>query len=232
MVRHSIGIALVVALVCARPSAGPTRDYPVNSTLRGTGWTDTAHAIQSDGGGDYIHAVRGSSGVESHLQSGGGWELDVYYYTTPRKLAFNLPAPVPGSAVSGAPTGFIVAPGRLITKCPIAGENLLAMNPTVPIHSCALDGRFDYNGKTYLVRMDPARFPTSTLPRISCTGTNPANSAECRHWRIDTCAPEDIDGCSAGVLTLAQESTTTKGKTTVVKVADYLVTFEIDVHWP
>lgn len=78
------------------------------------------------------------------------------------------------------------------------------MNPTVPIYSCALDGRFDHNGKTYLVRMDEVRFPGSRHPRITCTGTNPTNSAECRHWRIDSCAPEDTDACTPGVLTLAQ----------------------------
>ena len=94
------------------------------------------------------------------------------------------------------------------------------------------DGRFDHAGKTYLVRMDPARFPGSSTPRISCTGTNPTNAAECLHWRIDTCAPGEVEPCSPGVLTLAEESSTSRGKTTVVKVADYLVRFEIDVHRP
>lgn len=228
-IRHALGIGSMVALVCASPSAGPTRDYPVTSTLVGDGAADTAHAIQSDGLGPYRHMVKGSSGVESHLQEGGAWELDVYYFTTARRLAFNLPAPIPGSAIGDAPSGYIVAPARLITKCPVAGENPLQMTPTVPVYSCALDGRFDYNGRTYLIRMDPARFPGSTQPRISCAGTNPSNANECVHWRIDTCAPDDLGACTPGVLTLAQESTS-KGKSTTVRVADYAVRFEFEIY--
>jgi hypothetical protein len=227
--RHPLAIALVLALAYVSTSAGPVRDYPVTSILWGNGPDDTAHAIQSDGTGPYAHTAKGSSGVESHLQEMGGWELDVYYFTSSRRLAFNLPVPVPGSAVGAAPSGFIVAPARLITKCPLPGENLLQMTPTVPVYSCALDGRFDHNGKTYLIRMDPARFPGSTQPRITCRATNPANSNECRQWRIDTCAPEEGDACTPGVLTLAQESAS-KGKSTVVRVADYLVRFEIDIY--
>ena len=59
-----------------------------------------------------------------------------------------------------------------------------------------------------------------------------SNPLECRMWRIDTCAPGDLDACSPGLLTLARESTATKGKTTVVKAADYLVRFEIDITRP
>lgn len=230
---HWIRVGLFVALSWAHPVAGPpSSDVPVTSLILGDGPADTAHAIQSDGAGAYVHSVRGTSGVESHIQAAGAWELDVYYFTTARRLAFNLPAPIAGSAAEDAPSGFIVAPGRLITKCPVPGENLLQMDPTVPIHSCALDGRFDYNGKTYLVRLDEARFPGSRNPRISCTAVSPTDATACRHWRIDACAPEDAGTCTPGVLTLAQEVRTSKGKTTVLKVADYLVRFEIDVHRP
>ena len=231
--RHVVWMALIAALLHARPSAAPpTRDVPVTSIVWGAGPADAAHTIQSDGSGPYVHAVQGSSGVESHIQSGGGWELDLYYYTTSRRLAFNLPAPIPGSSGGAAPTGFIVAPGRLITKCPVAGENLLAMDPAVPIHSCALDGRFDYNGQTYLVRFDEARFPGTRHPRVSCTGVNPGNTAECVRWHIDSCGPGETGACTPAVMSLAQEVRTSKGKVSVVRVADYAMQFEIDVLRP
>jgi len=231
--RHAILLGVLAATICARPSAAPpARDIPVRSIIADVGPDNVAYTIQSDGNGPYVHSVQGSNGVESHIQSSGGWELDLYYFTTSRRLAFNLPAPIEGSSNGSAPTGPMVVPGRLITKCPVAGENLLAMNPEVPIHSCALDGRFDYNGKTYLVRFDESRFPGSRHPRISCSGTNPQNPSECVWWRIDNCGPGETAACTPAIMSLAQEVRTSKGKTTVVKVADYPMRFLIDVTRP
>ena len=89
------------------------------------------------------------------MQNAGAWELDTYYFSSDRRLYFDLRNLVPGSGSVDAPTAIIVAPGRLITKCDATG-NLLEMNPVLPLFNCALHGRFAYNGRTYLVRMDAA----------------------------------------------------------------------------
>jgi hypothetical protein len=215
---------------------------PVISTFVGEGVTDTLHTIQGDGLGPFRNTVtKGSSGVQSIVQASGGWELDVYYFTSNRRLSFDLRNPVPDSTVAGAPSGIVVAPGRLITKCGSTTENFLQMNPALPLYNCSLHGRFDFNGRAMLVRMDEAAFPGTRNVKVSCTGVDPANPAQCQHWRIDTCRAQDAAGActqwgfqdgpvdlTANVMTLLEESST-KGKLTTRKVGDYYMQAEIYV---
>ena len=218
-------------------TAAPTRGVAVVSSFVGAGLGDP-QTIQSDGAGPYIHNVKGTSGVESHIQDSGAYELDVYYFTSPRRLYFDLRNMVPDTGTAGAPQNVVITPGRLITKCS-ATDNLLTMDPTQPLDSCALHGRFDYNGRTMLVRMDPAAFPGTKNVRVSCTGVDPTNAAQCHNWKLQSCSGVDAGGnCTqwgyaaetfdrtAHIMTLLEEKSS-KGKLTTVKVADYYMQFEI-----
>jgi hypothetical protein len=240
MRQHArIVLVLVGVVLAAAVTAGaPSRDLPVVSTLVGAGPLDLVHTVQGDGMGSYLHNVKGTSGVESHIQEAGAYELDVYYFTSNRRLYFDLRNVVPGSDTVTAPRGTMVVPGRLITKC-TATLNLLTMEPTIPLVNCALHGRFDYNGRVMLIRMDEAAFAGTKNPRITCTGTNPANSAQCQNWKIETCTGVDASGaCTqwgfghdtidirANVMSILEEKTS-KGKVTEQKVADYYMQFEI-----
>jgi hypothetical protein len=233
----------IFALVlCAHAiAAPPAKNLPVISTFIGEGPADVLRTIQSDGLGSYRHSAKASSGVESLVQGSGGWELDVYYFTTNRRLYFDLRNLVEGSGAPDAPVGTVVAPGRLITKCASTTENFLQMNPSYPLYNCSLHGRFDYNGRTLLVRMDEASFPGTRNVKVSCTGTDPANPAQCHHWRIDTCTAQDTAGLcaqwgfadgpadlTANVMKILEE-TTIKGKLTTREIGDYYMQFEIFV---
>ena len=228
-------LLLAVMLVGSSFAAAPDRDLPVVSTIVGGGRTDTLHTVQSDGVAQYTHTAKGTSGVESHIQASGGYELDVYYFTTTRRLYFDLRNPVPGSPALDV----VVAPGRLISKCDSTTDNYLRMNPGTPLYNCSMHGRFDYQGRTLLVRMDEATFPGTRNPQVTCTGVDPANTAQCHQWKIETCtaasgslctqwgfggaAPVDL---TASVMTILEE-VSTKGKTTTRKVGDYYMQFEI-----
>lgn len=113
------------------------------------------------------------------------------------------------------------------------------MNPSFPLHNCSMHGRFDYRGRTLLIRMDEAAFPGTKNVRATCTGTDPANPAQCHHWKIETCSAVNEGGaCTAwgfgsgtvdlmaNVMTIMEE-TSTRGKTTLRKVGDYYMQFEI-----
>ncbi|HVH58552.1 MAG TPA: hypothetical protein VM791_19960 [Vicinamibacterales bacterium] len=241
MVRRWTAFVWVVVLVfCVHVmAAAPAKDLPVISTLMGEGPSDTLRTIQSDGLGSYRHSAKASSGVQSIIQGAGGWELDVFYFTTNRRLYFDLRNLVEGSGALDAPTTMVTAPGRLITKCNSTTENFLQMNPNSSLYNCALHGRFDYNGRTLLVRMDEASFPGTRNVKVSCTGTDPANPARCHHWRIDTCTAQDSAGLctqwgfdngpvdlTANVMTILEE-TSSRGKITTRKVGDYYMQFEI-----
>jgi hypothetical protein len=90
--RLATSAAVIASVVCAHTlAAPPAKSLPVISTFIGEGAADTLHTIQSDGLGPYRHTVtKGSTGVESHIQGSGGWELDMYYFTSNRQLYFDL----------------------------------------------------------------------------------------------------------------------------------------------
>lgn len=232
-------VSTVVLVFCAYAMAAPSKDVPVISGFMGEGPADTLRTIQSDGLGPYRHSAKGTSGVESHVQESGGWELDVYYFTSNRRLYFDLRSLVEGTGTPGAPTTTVVAPARLITKCNSSTDNFLQMDPTIPLYNCSLHGRFDYNGRTLLVRMDEASFPGTRNVKVTCTGTDPGNPSQCNHWRIDTCTAQDGAGLctqwgfadepvdlTAHVMTILEE-TSARGKVTTRKIGDYYVQFEI-----
>jgi hypothetical protein len=226
----------IVFVSVASFTAAPSKNLPVVSTFVGTG-TDP-HSIRSDGA-PYIHNVKGTSGVESHIQESGAYELDMYYFNSDRRLYFDLNNLVPGTGTAAAPTGILLTKGRLITKC-TSTHNLMNMDPTLPLDSCALHGRFDYYGRTMLVRMDADAFPGTRNVRVTCTGTNPANPSQCQNWKLQTCSGVGEDGqCNqwgylegasfnneANVMTILEEKST-KGKVTATKVGDYYTQFEI-----
>jgi hypothetical protein len=226
----------IVLLSAASFTAAPSKNFPVVSAFVGSG-TD-AHTIRSDGA-PYVHNVKGASGVESHIQAAGAYELDMYYFTSDRRLYFDLNNLVPGSGTAAAPTGVVLTKGRLITKCS-STHNLLNMDPTLPLDSCALHGRFDYYGRTMLIRMDADDFPGSRNVRVTCAGTEPANPSRCRNWKLQTCSEVGEGGqCTqwgyvedaafnneANVMTILEEKTA-KGKVTTTKVGDYYMQFEI-----
>ena len=231
----------IVFLVAASFTAAPAKNFPVVSTFVGAG-TDP-HTIRSDGA-PYIHTARGTSGVESHIQEGGAYELDMYYFTSDRRLYFDLNNQVPGTGTAAAPTGVVVTKGRLITKCD-ATNNLLTMDPALPLDSCALHGRFDYFGRTMLVRMDAEAFPGTRNVRVTCTGTDPLNPSRCQNWKLQSCSGVDeagqchqwgyVEGApfdtQANVMTILEEKST-KGKVTTTKVGDYFMQFEIYASKP
>ena len=75
---------------------------------------------------------------------------------------------------------------------------------------------------------------------MSCTGTDPANPAQCHHWRIDSCKAQDAGGnctqwgfpgeapidLTASIMTVLEE-TTRRGTITERKLGDYSMQFEI-----
>ena len=237
--RVSLSLSIAIAVLSSASfTAAPARNLPVVSSLVGAGAADLMHSIQNDGAGPYLHAVKGTSGVESHIQESGAYELDLYYFTSSRRLYFDLRSIVPGSETATAPRDIVIAPGRLITKCD-STNNLLNMDPTVPLDNCALHGRFDYYGRTMLIRMDAAAFPGTKNVRVTCTGTNPADNSKCHNWKLETCSGVDGgDNCTqwghanetldmtANVMTVLEEKST-KGKLTTTKVADYYMHFEL-----
>src|SRR5262245_57452244 len=99
------------AFVCVTLSAAPPRDVPVVSIIDGGGPADATHTFQSDGLGPYVHTAKGSSGVESHLQAGGDYELDVYYFSSNRRLSYRFAA---DNLLNGSPlaNGLITTKGR------------------------------------------------------------------------------------------------------------------------
>src|SRR5829696_4775493 len=239
--RDAVLVGSAVFAICAHPLAGPTKAIPAITTFVGEGAADTLRTFQADGLGVYRNTVtKGTQGVQSIIQTSGAWELDAYYFTSNRRLYFDLRNPVADSTIADAPSGIVVAPGRLITKCGSTTDNFLQMDPAVPLYNCSLHGRFDYNGRTMLVRMDQA-FPGSRNVKVSCTGVDPANASVCQHWRIDTCTAQDAAGSctqwgfqggpvdlTANVMTLMEEGST-KGKLTTRKVGDYYMQAEIYV---
>jgi hypothetical protein len=238
--KNRVSLLVSIGLMCLSAgsfTAAPSKNVPVVSSLAGVG-TDP-HTIRSDGA-PYYHTAKGTSGVESHIQEGGAYELDLYYFTSDRKLYFDLNNIVPGTATAASPTGVVLTKGRLITKCS-STQHLLNMDPTRPLDSCALHGRFDYYGRTMLVRMGGTEAPGTRNVHITCTGTDPANPSRCQNWKLQTCSLEDADGnCTqwgyveggefdhtANVITLLEEKSTSKGKVTTTKVGDYYMHFEI-----
>ena len=212
--------------VCVTAFAAPTRDVPVISDLRGGGGGEP-YTIQSDGLGAYMHTAKGSSGVESHIQSGGGYEIDLYYFTSNRRLSFDFSHEVVGTTTGSGPATFITVPARLITKCP-TGFSLLTMTLGQSF-DCPLAGRFDWNGRTFLTRMNTAEYPGSTHPTITCTAADLAG--QCSTWTIEACSAS-VDKaaiCGDDVMTLMEEKTA-KGKITEVKVGDYYMNFHITAH--
>ena len=233
----SVFLTLVlIVLGSASFSARRAGDIPVVSTLLGAG--SDPYTIRGDGA-PYVHSVKGNKGVESHIQEAGAFELDLYYFASDRRLYFDLNNVVPGTSTANAPTGAFLARGRLITVCD-ATHNLLNMDPNQPLDSCALHGRFEYDGRTMLIRIDAGEFPGTTNVRVTCTGTNPADPSVCQNWKLQTCSGLDDAGqCNqwgyseglpfnheATVMTILEEKAT-KGKTTRTRVGDYFMQFEI-----
>ena len=234
-----LAVLPAIAFVClsgASFSARGAGDIPVVSTFLGVG-TDP-YTIRSDGA-PYVHTLKGTKGVESHIQELGAYELDMYYFSSDRRLYLDLNNLVPGTGTASSPLGVVLTKARLITKCD-STQNLLTMDPTQPLDSCALHGRFDYYGRTMLIRMSADEFPGTKNVRVSCTGTNPADGSKCQNWKLQTCSGVDATGqCNqwgydeglpfdqeANVVTLLEEKTT-KGKVTTTKVGDYFMQFEI-----
>lgn len=218
---------MAVVVISTHLSAAAAKDVPVITFITGTGAGDLTHTIQNDGFGEYRHTAKGTTGVESHIQAGGDYEIDLYYFTTNRKLSFDFSHPVSAITISGAPDGFVTLPARLITKCASTSHNLLTMTATDSPLECPLAGRFDWNGRVFLTRMNPINYPGSTYPSISCEGNDA--SGKCNQWKMTACSA-NVDGTAAcaaeSVMTLMEEKTA-KGKVSEVKVGDYYMNFEL-----
>jgi hypothetical protein len=223
--RQAWVVAVSSALVGITLAAAPPRDVPVISIIDGDGPGDPTRTVQSDGLGPYVHTVKGSTGVESHIQSGGGYELDVYYFTSNRRLGYRFAAE---NLVSGSPlaSGLITTRGRLIMKCDSTTGNMLTMVEGATLQ-CPMAGRFDWNTRPYLTRMGGVGYPNSTPPTITCTATS---GGACAAWTISSCQqPTDpvTGSCgSAGVMSIFEERTV-KGKVTETWVGDFTMHFRI-----
>ncbi len=213
------------ALVCVALSAAPVRNVPVISVIDGDGSADLTHTFQSDGLGPYLHTVKGNSGVESHIQQGGDYELDLYYFTSNRRLSYRFAAE---NLLNGSPlaSGLIATKGRLIIKCGSSTNNMLTMVEGAILH-CPMFGRFDWNNRVYLTRMGGVEYPNSTPPTIACTATS---GGTCAAWTISSCQlPTDpATGlcANAGVMTVLEERTA-KAKVTETWVGDFTMQFRI-----
>jgi hypothetical protein len=224
--RRSWLIAVACAFVCVTLAAAPPRNTPVISTIDGGGSTDLTQTLQSDGLGPYVHTAKGTSGVESHIQEGGDYELDVYYFTSNRRLSYRFATE---NLVSGTPlaSGLMTTKGRLILKCASSTNNMLTMVEGAILH-CPMAGRFDWNNRVYLTRMGGVDHPSSTQPTIACTATS---GGKCAAWTISSCqVPTDPDTGSCdnpGVMSILEERAGKGGKVTETWVADFTMQFRI-----
>ncbi len=225
-----LGISLV-ALVHAGPG-----DVPVISMVSDY---DTGIApalqIQSDQLGVYRH----SKTLVSLIQSVGSWVLDsypAYVRGATRSIYLGFNQPIAGSGLNGGaptppPSGNYQA--HVISKCNSYNNSMLAMAPgtTMP---CPLHVHFDADGDTYDIHMNPyaVNVPSQHTNYANITCIYPSSgSGSCSQWKI---APSGTlinpDGTvtyrNIGVL---HKTTTSKGKTTMVKQGDFYFSFLIVV---
>ncbi len=166
-------------------------DTPVTSNVADSD-TSIAPALQirSDGLGSF----QNGSTLTSVIQGIGAWLLDSY---TPRNsnrgVYLEFSQPIAGSGPNGGnPVAVPSAVYRVhaISKCNLLGTSFLTLAPGASM-PCPLHVKFDYNGSSYAVQMNPGasagdpdgNAPETNYATITCV--NPSSGAgPCSQWRM------------------------------------------------
>jgi hypothetical protein len=226
--------------------AGKPSTPPVTSTILDLRPDNTPYRIHSDSPLSRTNSYRnGVDSVISQLQSTPEWELSALSSST-RKMFIDFGDPVPGSSTSSAPFSSQYVAGRFITKCYllynpgggpgdyIAVGNMTGLNSARP---CPMLFRFDWNGITYRVWMNPAQYYGTDNALVTCTGViDPLNpsSSKCNKWTIGPTGTNGGVDSSAQVRNLTQltKLTTARGATTEETIGYYHMTFNIGLTNP
>jgi hypothetical protein len=234
-IRIGLVAATAVALT-AGTRAKPAQNIPVTSIISSydSGVAPTLQ-IQSDGLGNYTNSNTQASLI---LASNGDWRLDDYYLTgATRKIYFAFTQGIPGTGPNG---GDPVAPppGAYISNfganCGNFGNSMSTL-PAGQTMECPMDGRFDYNGQTYVLHMAPRsiNFPESTDAFVTCifptSGTNPCS--QWRLWPSGTYTAPDGSVRQASIVNLSI-ATTVHGTEVYTRQGDFYFSFSILVTKP
>lgn len=205
-------------------------DVPVTATIADS---DTAIApalqIRSDNLGAYLNA----STLTSVIQGIGAWVLDSYNPRNSTRRAFlEFSQPIAGSGPNGGNP--VAVPSatykvRMISKCNLLGTSFLTLAPGASM-PCPLHVKFDYNGSSYAVQMNPGANPDGNAPEtqyatITCVVPS-SGAGPCTQWTITP--------SGAGNRNVAKlfKYVTSKGTTTAVNQGNFHFSFRIGVTRP
>lgn len=184
---------------------------------------------RSDGLGPYVNA----SNLTSQIQSVGDWVLDMYTVSrATRQVYLDFSQPIAGTGPNGGnpvaiPSGLYKV--RIISKCTLFGNNFLTLAPGATV-ACPLHVKFDYNGSSWAVEMnpfassgDPEGAPETNFANVTCV--NPASGAgPCVGWKLTPSAATN----EARLI----HYVSVKGGTQNVDEGDYDFAFSIGVTNP
>lgn len=184
------------ALAASKPESCTTID--VTSTISdvvpdAANSTPTPPAqVQSDTKGAYT--TSSTAGVNSWLGgvgcAGEQWYLDTSNSIT-RSLRLTLADPLSGSLpFAGGGTLNLNAKvfGRCYENTANNGATFSNMSPG-EVLGCSLATAFNFDGNSYMLKMNPSNSPESTWVQAQCTG---GPSGACNQWTLTT--PEVING--------------------------------------
>lgn len=182
MRRLPLALLPLFVLIWIPAAAQPSGSIIVKSTVHDADpdLTNTApFGIKSDGGGDYVHRPRY---LDSLVQSGGDWVLDVGVFTTkPSGREVFVEAP-------GLATDLLAA--HLITRCRDGGvaghnQNISEMSFVLQSVRCGLSVEWKgSDGLTYRIYFNQNR-STADAPSedvdVICLAVN---AGRCASWRV------------------------------------------------
>lgn len=207
---------------------GGTSATPVTSNIADDA-PDVAASLQlrSDGLGAYAN----SSSLTSEIQSIGDWVLDALNPRgATRQVYLDFSQPIPGTGPNGGdpvalPSGLYQF--RAISRCSQDGNSYLTLAPGTSV-SCPLHVRFNYNGDSYAVEMNPNNAPETDNASVSCVSPSTGSGA-CTGWVISPSGT--FTGGSRNEAQLIHY-VKAKGKTQNVDEGDFYFSFQISVTNP
>ena len=228
MRRNLLFLSLVIFLGSILGGAGAAQKVknsrtPVRTIMQGLGLdTVPTYRLQSDQGGPYTSYANGPDVVVSELDLLGDWVLELNNSAT-RKVLLDVREPAPGGApVELPPFEHAEVSARLISKCASLGNDLRALLPGSVIY-CPLSIAFDYNGKSYAVRMN-GNFEGTTLAAWSCLNVDGAG--KCNQWRLEPGGVVGEEKKNIGQFVRLESS---RGRLVNIDLGRYYISFQVDV---
>ena len=185
---------------------------------------------------DALGAYHNASSLTSVIQGIGAWLLDSYSPRNgTRRVYLEFSQPIAGSGPNGGNP--IAVPSalyrvRAIAKCNLLGTSLLTLAPGASM-PCPLHVKFDYNGSSYAVQMNPGasagdpdgNAPETDYATITCVVPS-SGAGPCTQWAI---TPRGAGNRNVAKLL---KYVTSKGSTTAVSQGDFTFSFLITVTNP